>query len=368
LLVFLGLPASAAEFVFEDIRWPRHSPRTGLLEWEFRARRAEPRSRTRYVCVQLEAREFDLVETAGGPRIRAVMAIEANRGEYVHNKLRPHALLAGGVTIQLLGRETTTARLDHAKLSTDWNAEQRRRRYNLVADCPVELQVWRPGDRTPIREVTGEGLTVVRENVYREPSDEPESGKGGSKRESETTRSVMQLARKVEMKIRDAGRGPFGGFSLPRVGGPGRARRGSDEVLVITGTGPLTIDELADTATLSGSVVVTRGATRMWCEKLALTFTEVREKAADSGKARRAVRITRMVATGAVRIAAGGQEFRGDVLRWEPDQAMGWLTGSPAIVTGRGLVGRAKTMTFDQKQDQITFVGDATADIDLGAP
>lgn len=358
-LVFCVGGARAADAIFYNIRWPRHDKTTGVLDWELRARTAEPViASDQYICTHLELVVYKLEKKDGRMRTRKDLFLRADSGTYLHGHAKASARLVGRVAIELYGEELTRLKTDEATVDTAWDKKTKVRTRTIKTRSRVTME-------SKSRGLVGDGMTIFQRTIA-----------GGVE-----DKSMVTVHRNVTMELRGAataGALPM----IPEAASP--AKKTSAPVRIVC-LGPVVFDRLANVAVFHNQVALASGDTTLHCETLTLTFAQQQREKRDkkpkkklAGKADKETKdkkakdekkpgpeLKGVVAEKNVAIIGKEQRFSGDRFVWDPVRKVGTLTGKPATMTGAGARARAGKIEFDQETQTVIYTGDAVVEIEL---
>ncbi|MFH1731902.1 MAG: LPS export ABC transporter periplasmic protein LptC [Planctomycetota bacterium] len=363
LLLCVG-GARAADAIFHNIRWPRHDKTTGVLDWELRARTAEPAiASDQYTCTDPELVVYKLEEKDARMRTRKDLFLRADSGTYLHGQAKASAKLAGRVAIELYGEELTRLKTDEATIDTTWDKEKNVRTRTIKTRSRVTME-------SESRGLVGDGMTIFQRTIADGVED----------------KSMVTVHRNVTMELRGAATAG----ALPTIPGAERTAKETTEPVRITCLGPVAFDRLANVAAFHDQVALASAGTTLHCDALTLTFAqdqrEERNKKAKKKSADKADKETKdketkdkkakdekkpgpelkgVVAENNVAIIGKDQRFSGDRFVWDPAGKVGTLTGKPATMTGAGTRARAGKIELDQETQTVIYTGDAVVEIEL---
>ena len=348
-----GGEAGAAQAFFRNIVWPRHDRTTGIIDWELRARTAEPTiANDQYRCTYPKVTVYKVVKEGDRLRSRKDLTLRADSGTYIHGQKSSFARLEGNVVTQLFGQETTKLTTSEATIRGTWDKKAETKTRIVETRSKVVMS-------SKTRELIGEGATVIQNTT--------KDGVGN--------KSIVTVHRNVTMEIRGAGASD----TLPIV--PGVA--GTDDKapagpVTITCLGPLVFDRLANTVVFRNQVALERSGTTLHCDELTLTFEQPESKKkkdktakkpkpdkAEEEKKDAAPKLESMVAKGNVAVIGKDQQFSGTRFAWAPKDGVGILTGRPARMTATGTRAKADKIEFNQQTQSVKYTGHAVVDIEL---
>jgi len=363
-IVLCGGGARAADAIFHNIRWPRHDKTTGVLDWELRARTAEPViASNQYICTHLELVVYKLEKKDGRMRTRKDLFLRADSGTYLHGQATASAKLTGRVAIELYGEELMRLKTDEATVDTTWDKEKKVRTRTIKTRSRVTME-------SKSRGLVGDGMTIVQRTMADGVED----------------KSLVTVHRNVAMELR----GAVTAGALPLMPEAASPAKKTSTPVAITCLGPVAFDRLANVAVFHNQVALASADTTLHCETLTLTFAQQqrgkRNKRAKKKLAGKADKETKdkeakgkeakdekkpgpelkgMVAEKNVAIIGKDQRFSGDRFVWDPVRKVGTLTGKPATMTGAGARARATKIEFDQETQTVIYTGDALVEIEL---
>ena len=349
LAAVCGGQAEAAQASFRNITWPRHDRKTGIVDWELRARTAEPTiANDQYRVTQPEVTVYKVVEKDGRWRTRKDLTLRADSGTYIHGREKSFARLDGHVVTQLFGEETVELKTSDATI-------------RATADAKTEIKTRVVETRSKVvmasetRQLIGEGATIVQKTT--------KDGAGD--------KSIVTVHRNVTMEIRGAGASD----TLPVVPGvAGPQEKEPAGPVTVTCLGPLVFDRLANTAVFQNQVALERAGTTLHSDELTLRFEQPEPKKgmklskpreAETEKKDAAPKLASMVAKGSVAVIGKDQRFSGDRFAWTPKDGVGVLTGSPARMTATGSRATADKIEFNQQTQSVEYTGNAAVEIEL---
>ena len=335
LLIFVSAAAHAAEPVFEDIAWPRHNKDTGMLEWELRARTAQPTiAASEYQCTSLELHTYKLAREGGRDVSKKDVYLRADKGTYVHGTDKATAKLVGHVIVELYETEEVRMITDEANIEWNSDAAKRTKMNRITSQSRVSME-------SQTRNLSGEGFEIFEQSVGKEPA-----------------KSQLRLERNVLMIIRGAAMAtPF--VAMPGSKGQNPGPNAAPIPITISCLGPFIFDRAKNIMSFHNNVALVSGATTMKCRKLTVCFKEVET----GGKKKQ--ELTSIVSEGNVAVASADQHFAGDRFDWEPLKALGKLAGTPARMNGPGTAATAQLIEFDQKTGLTKFTGQAEVLMDV---
>ena len=373
LLAVCGGEAGAAQAFFRDIIWPRLDRKSGIVEWELRARTAEPTiANNQYRCTYPELVMYKLLKEDGRWRTRRDMYLRADSGIYVHGRERSSAKLKGRVVTELYGQEVTKLTTSDATVKATWDEKTETRSRIISTRSKVVMA-------SKSREMMGEGATVVQVTT--------KDGAGD--------KSTVTVHRDITMEMRGAGTSD----TLPSVPGTGGAKPETAGPVTITCLGPLQFDRIANIVLFRNQVALERSGTTLHCDDLTLTFEqperpkrltkeqkEARKKEKQEKERERikkglpkesepkktgdekkdaGAKLQSMVAQGNVAVIGKDQRFSGERFAWTPKDSVGILTGRPAKMTAPGSKAHADKIQFNQTTQSVNYVGNAVVEIEL---